>query len=442
MTLSALKVEKAICPQDKKKLMLSDGDGLFLRVRQNGSKHWFFRFTFGGKVREQCLGAYPDVSLSVARDLRDASRALVKQGKDPILEASNQKADNAKAQVEKAKAHVDGQARARTLRQVADEYTQTDKFRKSMSEGHAKQWKSQVGNHLYPHFDNGNAVVADITSKHCVQSLKAVWSSNPKTAKNLRERLEKIIGYAIWKGYRDGPNPAIWADNLEHEFALPKGGNHPALPFEKVADFLESLRTTHDARVDAFCLAFIILTAWRSGEARKATWAEVLDEKGQIGNVWKIPAAHTKRKREHVVPLSRCAIALLNDVRGKEEPDKSDPIFRTKRGLRLPHGRLHTLCRRLNSDITIHGFRSTFRDWVGEETDFDSEAAEFCLAHVKRGTEGAYRRQESVEKRRRIMQAWGLFCDRNVAWKRLAQLPRDVEAEVIDIKSRRPSIAA
>jgi integrase len=438
MTLSALKVEKAICPQDKKKLMLSDGGGLFLRVRQNGSKHWFFRFTFGDKVREQCLGAYPDVSLSVARDLRDASRALVKQGKDPILEASNQKADNAKAQVEKAKAHVDEQARARTLRQVTDEYTQTDKFRKSMSERHAKQWKSQVERHLYPHFDNGNAVVAEITSKHCVQSLKAVWSSNPKTAKNLRERLEKVLGYAIWNRYRDGPNPAAWADNLEHEFALPKGGKHAALPYAKVADFLESLRAMHHARRDTYCLEFVILTAARIGEVRKATWSEIDWDK----RLWTIPAAHTKRKREHVVPLSAAAIGLLKIVRCNEDIDPTDLVFPSKRGLRLPHSGLHTLCRGLNPTITIHGFRSTFRDWVGDETDFDSEAAEFCLAHVTRGTEGAYRRQESAEKRRRIMQAWGLFCDRNDTWKRLALLPRDVEAEVIDIESRRPGIAA
>jgi integrase len=362
MSLNALKVENAVCPQDKAKVMLSDGDGLFLRVRPNGSKHWFFRFTHSGKVREQCLGAFPNVKLAAARDLRDDKRQLLKAGKDPILEASNQKADNAKAQVEKAKAHTDEQARARTLRQVADEYTQTDKFRKSMSERHAKQWKSQVENHLYPHFDNGNAVVADITPKHCVQSLKAVWSSNPKTAKNLRERLEKIIGYAIWKGYRDGPNPAVWADNLEHEFALPKGGsNHPALPFEKVADFLESLRAMHHARRDTYWLEFVILTAARSGEAHKATWSEIDWDK----RLWTIPAAHTKRKREHVVPLSTAAIALLKIVRGNEEIDPTDLVFPSKRGLRLPHSGLHTLCRRLNPAITIHGFRSTFRDWVG-----------------------------------------------------------------------------
>jgi integrase len=142
------------------------------------------------------------------------------------------------------------------------------------------------------------------------------------------------------------------------------------------------------------------------------------------------------------VPLSAAAIALLKIVRGNEEIDPTDLMFPSKRGLRLPHSGLHTLCRDLDPAITIHGFRSTFRDWVGDETDFDSEAAEFCLAHVKRGTEGAYRRQESVEKRRRIMQAWGLFCDRNDAWKRLAQLPRDFEAEVISIDSRRPGIAA
>jgi hypothetical protein len=219
MTLSALKVKDAVCPPDKKKVVLAAGGSLFLRVRPNGTKHWFFRFTapkdtpHAGKVREYYFELpYPDISLAEARARRDAARTLVRAGKDPIVERYNQEADNAKAQVEKAKAHTDEQARARTLRQVADEYTQTDKFRKSMSEGHAKQWKSQVEKHLYPHFDNGNAVVADITSKHCVQSLKAVWSSNPKTAKNLRERLEKIIGYAIWKDYRDGPNPAAWAD--------------------------------------------------------------------------------------------------------------------------------------------------------------------------------------------------------------------------------------
>jgi integrase len=439
MTLTALKVEKAICPPGKAKVMLSDGDGLFLRVRSNGSKHWFFRFTFGGKVREQCLGAYPDVSLSVARDLRDVSRALVKQGKDPILEAANQKADNAKAQVEKAKAHEDEQARARTFSELVDEYTETDKFKKSIThEGFRRQWKSQVERHLYPTFDNGNMPIGHITKELSVRALKAIWPVKPKTAKNLRERLDKILGYAIWKGYRDGPNPAAWTDNLEHEFALPKGGKHAALPYAKVADFLESLRAMHQARRDTYCLEFMILTAVRSGEARKATWAEIDWEKA----LWTIPAAHTKRKRDHVVPLSRGAIALLKSVRGNEEIDPTDLVFPSRRGLRLPHSGLHTLCRGLNEAITIHGFRSTFRDWVGDETDFDSEAAEFCLAHVKRGTEGAYRRQESAEKRRRIMQAWGLFCDRNDAWKRLALLPRDVEAEVIDIESRRPSIAA
>jgi hypothetical protein len=178
----------------------------------------------------------------------------VKQGKDPILEASNQKADNTKAQ-----------ARARTLRQVADEYTQTDKFRKSMSERHAKQWKSQVEKHLYLHFDNGNALVADIASKHCVQSLKAVWSSNPKTAKNLRERLEKIIGYAIWKGYRNGPNPAVWADNAAE-------GRQSSGAAVREGCRLFGVAARH-ARCTGRCVLFgvLILTACRSGEARKAT---------------------------------------------------------------------------------------------------------------------------------------------------------------------------
>jgi Arm DNA-binding domain/Phage integrase family len=318
--LTALDLKKQ-CPAGKNKVLLSDGDGLFLHIKSDQSKSWLFRFTHSRKTREMGLGVCDkDNGLAEARQAARRARALLDDGKDPILEAANLKPDNAKAQVEKAKAHVDEQARARTLRQVADEYTQTDKFRKSMSERHAKQWKNQVEKHLYPHFDNGNAVVADITSKHCVQSLKAVWSSNPKTAKNLRERLEKIIGYAIWKGYRNGPNPAVWADNLEHEFALPKGGNHPALPFAKVADFLESLRVMHDARVDAFCLAFIILTACRSGEARKATWSEIDWAK----RLWTIRAAHTKRKREHVVPLSRSAIALPCQRQRGTRQERSD----------------------------------------------------------------------------------------------------------------------
>jgi Arm DNA-binding domain len=250
MALNALKVEKA--PDDatkakfaagKKKVMLADGNGLFLRVRPNGTKHWFFRFTFGGKVREQFLGAFPDVTLADARDLRDASRALVKHGKDPIVEASNQKADNCKAQVEKAKAHADENARARTIKQVVDEYTGTDKFKKSIThEGFRRQWKSQVERYLYSTFDKGSMSVGLITKELSVRALKAVWSVKPKTAKNLRERLEKFLGYAIWKGYRDGPNPAVWTDNLEHEFALPKGGKHAALPHAKVVGFLESLR--------------------------------------------------------------------------------------------------------------------------------------------------------------------------------------------------------
>jgi len=245
---------------------------------------------------------------------------------------------------------------------VLDEYTETDKFKKSIThEGFRRQWKSQVERHRSPMFDKGNMSIGHITKELSVRALRAIWPVKPKTAKNLRERLEKLLGYAIWKGYRDGPNPAGWTDNLEHEFALPKGGKHAALPHGKVADFLESLRAMHHARRDTYCLQFIILTAARSGEARKATWAEIDWDK----RLWTIPAAHTKRKREHVVPLSAAAIGLLKIVRCNEDIDPNDLVFPSKRGLRLPHSGLHTLCRGLNSAITIHGFRSTFRGLGG-----------------------------------------------------------------------------
>jgi integrase len=262
----------------------------------------------------------------------------------------------------------------------------------------------------------GDLPVADIDQALVLRCLEPRWRKATATMKKLRARIGKVLGYAAAKGYRPkGPNPAAWAENLEH-MGLAKPGkiaptkHHAALKYEKIGAFMAALRK--DKRISAKALEFAILTAARSHEVRLAPWSEIELDKG----LWTIPVARLKMRREedrapHTVPLSAAACAILKGIKGDRTPEPDELIFAGRTGRRLADNALRKAARRIDPTISAHGFRSTFKDWAGDRANAPDEVSEFCLGHVKTGLAAAYRRRTAVEKRRELMGLWAHYCD-------------------------------
>ena len=250
----------------------------------------------------------------------------------------------------------------------------------------------------------GDLLVSDITVHHVEKALEPIWNTKRETARRVRNRIEAVLGWATTKGYREGLNPARWKENIENLVSKDKQVvvHHSALPATKLAPFMDRLRK-HEG-VGALALDFTILCAARSGEVRGATWSEIdLAER-----VWTIPAERMKMKREHRVPLSQAAMHLLLSL-----PDgkAGDLVFPSPTGKQLSDMTLSAVCRRMKVDAVPHGFRSTFRDWASEHTNYPSEVAEMALAHaIDDKVEAAYRRGDLFDKRRKMMDDWARFC--------------------------------
>jgi len=279
---------------------------------------------------------------------------------------------------------------------------------------HRDQSRNTLATYVYPVF--GDLPVSAIDTGLVMQALTPIWSTKTETAKRVRGRIEAVLDAATVRGYREGPNPAVWRGHLDK--LLPAPGklrtvaHHPALPFDAVPEFMIDLRRREG--ISARALEFVILTATRTGEALGATWAEI----DIAGRVWTIPAARMKAFREHRVPLSAQAFAVIAQVRELApmrdgEPAKDAPLFP---GLRpaLPLSRmvlLKLLWRMGRHDATVHGFRSAFSDWAAERTSYPREVVEMALAHaIENRVEAAYRRGDLFEKRRQLMDAWAAFC--------------------------------
>ena len=363
--------------------------GLHLQITSQGGRSWVLRVTVGAKRRDLGLGGYPSVTLAQAREKARATREQIAKGIDPVLEK----------QATKARL-VAAQAATLTFDEAVKQFMRAKVGELSARIGGA--WKSSLAMYASPVL--GKMHVSDITLSHILAVLEPLWTTKTHTAKKLRGRIEAVLAWAIVRGYRSGDNPAIWKGNLDA--VLPKPGkvakttHHRALPYAEMPDFITKLAKVEG--MGARALHFAILTAARSGEVRGATWAEIdLDAK-----TWSIPADRMKMDRIHHVPLSDVAIALL-----KTQPagEATNYVFPAVRGGMLSDMTLSAVTRRMGVDAVPHGFRSTFRDWAAEQTDYQREVAEMALAHVVPGVEGAYRRGDLFNKRVDLMADWAAY---------------------------------
>lgn len=371
--------------------------GLALVVTKSGAKCWVLRTMAAGRRREFGLGGYPSVTLEQARERAREARDLIRKGIDPARQ--RQKAADALRAAE---------AKRLTFRKAAEQFVDR-KLIEFRNAKHGAQWSRTLETYAYPVI--GNLSVDQIDLGHIKRILDPIWTEKTETAKRLRGRIEAVLSYATASGFRSGDNPARWRGNLDA--VMPKPGkiarvqHHRALPVDDLPDFMRSLRTREGIAPRA--LEFLILTAARSGEVRGARWSEI----DMAARTWTVPADRMKAHREHVVPLSQAAIQVLESIPKRDEQDEQDWLFAAPRGGALSDMALSALTRRMGADVVPHGFRSTFRDWAAERTNYPREVAEKALAHtISNAVEAAYRRGDLLEKRRRMMDEWARFCER------------------------------
>ena len=393
--LSALQVGKLSKPG-----LHGDGGGLTLQITATGAKSWLFRYMVAGKPYGMGLGPTPTVSLAEARQKALDARKLLVDGINPLV---------AKKQIADALTT----AKMRTFNQCAAAYIQKHKAGWKNAK-HADQWTNTVKTYASPVL--GDLPVADVDTGLVVKCLAPIWESKTETASRLRGRIESVLDWATTSGYRSGENPAHWKGHLENLRATisrsSRTRNHPSLPWQRIAAFMAALRAREG--VSARAVEFSILTASRSGEVRGARWAEF----DLPGKVWTIPAERMKARREHEVPLSDAALALLESM-----PKDGDIVFAGIKGQPLSDMSLTAVIRRMNGGdipvwvdangdgVTVHGFRSTFRMWAAETTNYPREVAEHALAHqLPDAVERAYQRGSQFTKRAALMADWAAFC--------------------------------
>jgi integrase len=364
----------------------ADGGNLYLAITSSGARSWLFVYRFGGRQREAGLGPVARVSLAEARQKAEEARRLLADGTDPL------EARKAASEARKAA--------GTTFKTFVETYIASHRAGWSNAK-HAEQWAMTLGEAYCANLQ-GKAV-GDIGVADVLEVLSPVWQAKPETARRVRMRLEKVLDASRVMGLRQGENPARWRGNLDH--LLPKHGklskqHHRALAYADVPAFMVDLAAR--PAMAARAMEFLIFTAARTSETLLAQWSEVDLE----ARTWTIPASRMKSRREHRVPLSDGAIAVLEAVKGKHPqfvfpgPSGKGP---------LSNMALLVLLRRMGKDgsTTAHGFRSAFRDWAAETTTFPSEVAEMALAHVvSNETEAAYRRGDLYDKRKALMQAW------------------------------------
>jgi integrase len=393
--------------------MYGDGGGLYLQVSGGGAKSWVFRFwaperdpasgalrrdpatnKVCGTSREMGLGSFTVISLEEARELAADARRLRHRGVDPI---DARREAQQTAALEKAK--------ALKFKDAADAYIAAHRAG-WRNEKHAAQWMATLETHAYPAI--GDISVQAIDTGLVLKALEPIWSTKPETAGRLRGRIESILDWATVRGYRKGENPARWRGHLNKllpaRSKVRKVEHHAALPYAELPTFLACLREQGGGAARA--LEFTILTAARSGESIGAVWNEMSGHE----RMWIIPAARMKASKEHRVPLAKRALAILDEMKPAQGVGKF--LFPGgKPGKPLSNMAMLALLRRMGrGDLTVHGFRSSFRDWAAERTSFPSEVVEMALAHTVGGkVEAAYRRGDLFEKRRRLMDAWADF---------------------------------
>ncbi len=404
--LSAAKVAKCATPG-----YLLDGGGLYLQVAPRASrkgasakaspahlvtKSWCFRYRDRGtgRLREMGLGPYPDVSLEAARGKAAELRELLRAGRDPMAERV---ARRATLRADLAKELTFDQAAAACL---------SDRRAAWRNEKHAAQWSSTLATYVSPVL--GKLPVSAIDLPLVRKVLDPIWITKNETASRVRQRIETVLAWATVSGFRKGENPARWRGHLDQLLPRPskvqKAEHHPALPYDQISAFMGELRQR--TGTSALALEFTILTAARTREVIEAQWEE-FDLKRKV---WVIPAARMKAGKTHTVPLSSRAMAILEAL--GEVQEGSHVFLGSQEGTPLSNMAMIALLKRMGrSDITVHGFRSTFRDWAGEQTTYPREVIEHALAHqLKDRSEAAYARSTLPEKRRTLMEDWAAYC--------------------------------
>ena len=387
--LSARKVATAKLPG-----YYADGGNLWLQVSPTGTKSWVFRFTLAGRSREMGMGSLHTFGLAEARERAKAARQLLTDGIDPIERRNSTK------RAQRAEA-----ANVRTFDWCAAAYIAAHEAGWRNAK-HAGQWRATLETYASPIIGPMN--VADVDTPDVLRVLTPVWTTKAETASRLRGRLESVLDWARVHGYRQGENPARWRGHLDKllpaRSKVAKVEHHPALPWREIGAFMQALRTMPGTAARA--VELIILTACRTGEAIGATWPEI-DLKGRT---WTIPAERMKAGREHVIPLSDAALRVL-EVQAAEH-GMDGYVFPGKNGPLSNMAGLQLLKRMGRADLTVHGFRSTFRDWAGESTAHPREVIEHALAHQLRDkAEAAYQRGDLLAKRRVLMADWAQWCE-------------------------------
>ena len=383
-----------------------DGGGLYLSVKSAEARSWVFRYVRAGKMREMGLGPASGraaISLADARRKARTLHDIHREGRDPLEE---RKAGRALQAAEAAKAV--------TFAEAADRFITAHRAGWRNAK-HASQWSATLVAYAYPVI--GSLPVNQIDTGLVLKVLEPIWNGKPETASRLRGRIESVLDWAKARGHRQGENPAVWKGHLKNllpaRSKVRRVKHHAALPYAEIGSFVADLHEQDGTAARA--LEFLILTAARTGEVIGARWLEIdLSER-----LWIIPGERTKTGKEHRVPLSTRAFDILDQL-----PHDGDRVFE------LSNMAFLMLLRRMGrSDITAHGFRSSFRDWCAERTNFPSEVAEMALGHaVGDKVEAAYRRGDLFEKRRQLMDAWAAFC---------AQPPSKGE-RVVSIRGKSP----
>ena len=394
--LTALQVQKLSKPGYH-----ADGAGLHLCVKATGGKSWIFRYRFGGKEREMGLGPLHTVSLAEAREKALAQRKMLLEGVDPL--AAKQASE---VQRKLAEASVI------TFDSAATSYIASHRAGWK-NEKHVQQWQNTLATYAFPKIGQlpvaaiDTGLVLSVLQQETGEDKAQLWHAKTETASRLRGRLESILDWAAFRGYREGENPARWKGHLEHELParskVQKIEHHAALPYAELGAFMVELRKREG--FSARALEFAILCASRSGEVRGATWAEI----DLPGRIWTVPAERMKAGKEHRVPLSDEAVKLLEAL---PRIVGNDYVFPAPRGGQLSDMALTAVLRRMErGGLTQHGFRSTFRDWAGETTAYPREVCEHALAHkLADGVEAAYQRGDLLAKRARLMADWARYC--------------------------------
>ena len=390
MALSVKKIERLKTPG-----RFADGHGLYLQVLSATNRSWLFRYTRTGRERWMGLGPLHTFDLAEARELARKARQQIKDGVDPL------DVRKAAKQAEKLQA-----AKTKTFKECADDY-----YAFHQAKWKNAKWRSQFTATLrdYVHPKIGQLPIADIDSGLVLKCVEPIWKTKTPTADRVRRRIQAVLDWATVRNYRAGENPARWGGHLEH--ILPKacefasGQHHAALPYAAIPEFMAALRALKG--IHARALELTILTALRTNEATGARWSEI----DFATKTWTVPAARMKiSKRDHRVPLSDRALAILQGL-----PRLNDFIFPGERDEKpISNSAMDRLLKRMGykgNQATVHGFRSSFRDWASETTGFPHEICEMALAHtIGNKVEAAYRRGDLFAKRARLMADWARYC--------------------------------